>query len=565
MSETTQRILAPVFLACLLVCLLVAAFWRPGAQEAPPTKHQVVLLVPDLTVQDLRNAENYPALAQLARQSVVAVTPAPQLIVRKSHKLPDDVCSVVDWPVPSGRGNILFVPPATDYSVPDGYRTDGSALGDEILRAMGETQGTPLVAQYDDICRTERYAPLAMPDVTRNQRIESLKRLDPILARLTGEHGLPQDVCLLLVSGAASASSPSGETLCPVLLWRRAGAPGLLVSQTVRYTPGLITRNDMIATVAALVGRPNPSSTGHGAVVLPDEKSIERLAQGVGVWGHQARARRLIDGLPWLLIPFLALMAAAHFAAGGSIVALRGAYLAVALFLIIDLLLGSPALSRTPLAHEVAAGGRLYGLGGAASGLLVGTGILGIFLFGDKVARLSLWGAILFIVLLIPTLGGDTGGAIAALGGIVTLAVLNGPVLEWYRRALWIGVPAVVLLGAILTVYLFRNGLAGFLAARNPAVYLAHPAWLVMLILLGAGCYYLWKRPGARLHREEYASLIAIFVSTGLFVVADNNGLPGAAACLLCALPWLVVANTPRWTEGAGLRNDEPEGDGGKE
>jgi hypothetical protein len=514
-----------------------------------------------------------------------------------------------------------------DRDAADGVRTEPVAFAGAIRAAVHSDRVAPpsfIVAVFDDLYRTDRYAPLALPRATTAQRRSALQRLDEIVTRLTGPAGLPTDAPLLLVALVASDEAATrGERLGPVLLWSAASpAAGLLTSPSTRNTPGLVPNTDIGATVATLLnvderqrhigaGRPAATIAGNG----------DDLERRVAAWAAQVREQRLLVAVPWFLalallaaevlgrtgrtrpgsvvaaataaVP-LGLLAAAPLAPvappltglvyaiaaalplGAGIVAaltrplltVRAICLITTLTVIGDTLLGGPLLSRSPLSYSVVEAARFYGIGNEVSGVLLGSALMAVPLFGLAWGAALLWGAAVALTSAAPSLGADAGGFVADLAAFLSLMVF-GARNRKTKFALAVLLPLLCLL--LVAGYVWydagRGGAARTHVGETVALVQAHgPAaiaeivrrkalvnvrlaitspWAALLGVEAVLCTILWRRERLRSGWEERASFFAAAVGALVILLANDSGIVAAATCLLYPVAVLLATAPP--------------------
>lgn len=373
---TATRRFAP-----LLVLWLVLAGARAGHAGVGDAASSVVLvLAPGTSLADWRNnsgngSNNASALGDgLTGTTLVGVVPT-----GPASQSVDDACRALAWgtrvpgpgdlplgtvlrragvrviAIENGDGltrrviagpdtpGALMAPAATSawrVARPDassGIATDPIRLAQAVRAALQDrANNAPIlvVAAFDDLFRADRYAPLALPGATREQRQNALGRLGTLLGALTEAtpltdvEGLEPDAVLVVSPRPSAEAMGRGERLGPVLLWQR-GAPGaagrehgLLTSPSTRATPGLVALPDVAATIASLLGA-DPQNVGTGAgrpfrasetlrdqPLPPDSAAAAYLARRVAVWAAQGRELRLLVGVPYVLAAALLLGAA---------------------------------------------------------------------------------------------------------------------------------------------------------------------------------------------------------------------------------------------------------------
>jgi hypothetical protein len=322
----------------------------------------IVLLTPGVSLADLQNEEDAPALARLAARSPLGVMPT-----RAPGRDPDplrDACLMLGRgdrgaaPAPEddtlfaalkragvlaaviaddggAAGALLGLPPPVPFTyvtpdwrvsvpvLPDGIATDPEGFAGALLvaahRAAARPGKTLIIADFDDLYRVDRYAPLALPRATATHRREGLRRLNRAVAALTASDGLPggrMQLTLVTPVGEADAAT-NGERLGPVLIADAADTRnGLLSSASTRGRAGLVAATDIAATVAAQLGLPSDRyriGAGRPAyrVRVPGEGATSGayLAGRVAGWAAQARAQRALIYVPWILGALLAIAA----------------------------------------------------------------------------------------------------------------------------------------------------------------------------------------------------------------------------------------------------------------
>jgi hypothetical protein len=541
-----HRLTTPILLI-VLIWVIGASLLPSLSRSLPQAERVIVLLTPGLTVDDLRNEKIAPDLARLAKTSAVGVMPAPAPIQLKGRKLPVDACGRWEWLIPAERGTVVFPTYAEDYAAADGYRTEPDELVQEIYKTAQRAKAQPVIALFDDLCRNDRYAPLAMANVTRAEREYALRRLNQVAKGLSG---LSEGAVLVIVANVPAASAVrEGATFCPVLL-RSTKPPKtqnqLLTARSTGFQPGLLTRNDTATTLASLAKYAKPTSTGHIAVRVGSGDAPRSLQNQVQVWTGQGNARKVFDGLYWLLVPLVPLLGAALVASQGKRDVLYGAYFVVASVLILDTLLGNPLLQYTPLAHTVATGGRYYGLGGAASGLLAGSALLGIAIWADNPIRRTLWELIVVLTLGLPQVGGDTGAGMAVYIGFLWLAYSPDAGSAWRTLLLRIGGMTLAAYLVLLLFYGWRNGYEGIIAARLGENWGVTSVWLVIGGVLLVLCLLLWSSRNREETKGDEIGFFAVLATVGGFFLLDNQPFAAGATALLTLIPYLVVANAPR-------------------
>jgi hypothetical protein len=436
---------------------------------------------------------------------------------------------------------------------------------------------------------------------------------DAQLAELIGAAATalsPQD--LLIVAALAPREAPF-DGLAPIVARGPvfAGSLSQLTSATTRRS-GIVANIDLPPTVLHYFGLPAPASYRNGAVMGISGRLPLNLKQAVelDVRGRRVNTfRNLILPLGFLLqavfVPLavarrwprsprsraalmfalMLLPAASHLTAvlpfgwpklgwlaailataalGGLIVGLRGkttsravagyAFIAagtIMLVLIADQSAGAPLQPLVPLGYALGFGGRFYGIGNEASGLLMAAGVIAAGLV-SSVSRdtdaASRWVRRLVTVLLAvcpivviahPTLGADAGGTLAS---VICVGAFFMAVAPGRRKWLW-GVAVVALAaGALVVVARFD--------ATGPPETMTHVgrAWLRLSTEGGPYCTELVRRKVATawntMRLVPALSLICLWVLFWTYALLRPLGFVRRAYQALPAVraPLLAVA-----------------------
>jgi hypothetical protein len=226
---------------------------------------------------------------------------------------------------------------------PHGRATDPDALAraalDAVANARAANRSVLVVAGFDDLARADRYSAVALPEATREQRRDALRRLDRLISRLArGGAGAGDAAAALLVVTPIPAADAAArqERLGPLALFRDRGGPAagvdgagahpaaaLLTSPSTRGTPGLVAATDIATTVTTLLGLPPQKPAGGGVVGAGRAMRVVGVPRGsdgaaaaasylagrVAAWSAQAREQRLLVAVPWMLAGALLLAA----------------------------------------------------------------------------------------------------------------------------------------------------------------------------------------------------------------------------------------------------------------
>ncbi|MGZ4128141.1 MAG: hypothetical protein ACXVEX_08340 [Actinomycetota bacterium] len=157
----------------------------------------------------------------------------------------------------------------------------------------------------------------------------------------------------------------------------------------------------------------------------------------------------------------LAVVARALWALGGSLLAVALLTAAVPL---VDLLIGTPLGVRSPLAFQVAGGGRFYGIDGGMLGVVVGAEIVAAALWFERARHpqnAARWIALAFAasvwILGAPSFGSKFGAAPTAVPAFGVLAVVVGGKRFTRASIAAIAVATVVVTGVLIGVDALRT------------------------------------------------------------------------------------------------------------
>lgn len=360
-----------------------------------------------------------------------------------------------------------------------------------------------LVIDLGDTGLLADYMPLVVQARQEYFREQALERLDAVLAKLLSIHG---EEDLLMVVGLRAdkiLATEEGKLLVPLIVYG-PGFSGLLSSATTRR-PGVVAATDITATVLNHFGL-SSTDEGYGQplfsrgepnpipYLLTREKRMAATYRlrppllkgliiaiialtGLILLAHYFRWRRLnllkFGLLMILASPFVLLVLALAPAslwlvpAWAGLAALIAYFLskvdpgkglkiigaATALLIIFDALVGAPLQKNSILGYDAIAGCRYYGIGNEYMGALLGSTLLAL---GRTLAeRRLLAGFILaavVLVLMLPGLGANFGGALAALSGF-TFALFGLGIFREKKYRL----RAAALIAGALALLVFSN------------------------------------------------------------------------------------------------------------
>lgn len=379
-----------------------------------------------------------------------------------------------------------------------------------------------LVLDLGDTSRTQDSYPWAAPARREIFRGQALAQLDQFLGELLQLHG-PDD--LLLVVGLQAdkmLAREEGKMLVPIIAYGR-GLRGLLTSPTTRR-PGIVANIDVTATILDFFQLYQP-----GQIYGQPFRSIERpnsLTYLLKREREMAAVYRLrpplVKGFIALIVILIVLSLATYLRKGRHLKFLRLLLLAVtasplvmlalapvtsslwvlpawltlsgaialalinlppdkaltllgavtALLVIADALLGAPLQQRSVLGYDAIAGARYYGIGNEYMGALLGSSLLALKgLLTDKKVLAAMILAGITLLLMLPGVGANFGGALAALVGF-TVALVGLSAVATKKNRLLAGLSLVGMALVLVLVNLGSNQshVGRFLAAvlNNP-------------------------------------------------------------------------------------------------
>jgi hypothetical protein len=464
---------------------------------------------------------------------------------------------------------------------------------------------------------------------------ERLTDVDKLLGQIEG--GLsPHDV-LVVVSGDPSvARQKKGVRLSAVAIEGPGFGPGLLTSGTTRRD-GLITLTDLAPTIVDALGLPPLTGvTGRVATVVPrahaatylqrfdrdivraalDRYPLTRwmlilamvlvaIALAVTVLGSSARSTSMSRGLLAVLLLAVAAAPLSLYVNGAfhpsslSVAAIEAAGVALALALVaraalgltqglvvvlgltalvplIDLLIGTPLGVRSPIAFQVAGGGRFYGIDGGMLGVVVGAEIFAAALLIERARdqqRTSQLVALAFAasiwLLGAPSFGSKFGAPLTAVPAFGVLAVLIAGKRLTRASVGVIAIATLAVTGLLIAVDALRTsgaqshvaraveGRTGAWAIITRKVHLqwvttVHTIWTpAILVFAGAVAVLLWRRRDLVARAMEWHTMLrpalvaALVGSVAGFLFNDGGVLVTAPIAMFAASVVFSTLLTP--------------------
>ena len=599
MKRLRMAFFAPLILSVACGLILAALFAvrqnnAPISQVLPISRRPILVLIPGVELNDLRDAHNAPALAHLLETCPAAVFPiAPPLR-----------------------------PPQSQQISPDARL----ALARDRLGVSGKNPAQAgQVIVLDAVFRAEINAPLSLPESAQEARQDALRRVDAAAADLARRDTDVFFVSPLPASGRGAAERV-GWVLCkPGQTMQTTQRPaGLLTAPSTRHTPGLIAFADIGTTVYG-----TDATGGRVVETIAVQKPPAFLWTQTEKWTRQWEKTRPLVAVPWLLsglllaafwlrdtrprrsalcaylacalppalwaaalLPLLAgetsgivtfYALAALLAVGAACVfAWRNANPArvlqitagvTACLFAVDITLGGPLLGHSPLSFSPLEGARFYGAGNESAGIFLGASLVFALLCSPQKILWARGAVALIVVLLLglPVFGANAGATIAALVGWGTLLVCQAPAPRRKQAAAFVVACAALLLTALLLGEARRppsaqthigqaltrtgrgtngDGGSAIQIARRKVAMNAHLAvsspWAILLFAEIVLCAATFRKRHTK-QRPWHGGALPLFAGAAAAFVFNDSGVVMAAACLLYAPPFLLftLAKTP--------------------
>ncbi|MDI6869752.1 MAG: hypothetical protein QME79_00090 [Bacillota bacterium] len=414
--------------------------------------------------------------------------------------------------VPSGNVGTELARP--DPHFPTGRRTDYHRLLEEFRRFY--PQADLVVVETGDTSRLNRYADWLTAEQDARMRRRALRWFDTFLGEVARTVAWDRTLLVVAVPAPSPSAVARGELLTFVAAFGPDIRPGLLSSPTTRR-PGLVTGADVAPTILAWLGVPiPPSMTGRPltsqpfANPLPALLAFERTA--VATYAERPPLLRgyVILQIIFILSSLAALFLAPRLPRGASTVLRLGlvsltavplallllpwvqtgaldrdvlcligltavlvlmarflgrslsrtfvlVYLATALAILVDLVLGARLGRASLLGYDPLGGARYYGLGNEYMGVVIGAAVTGCTALLDLHPALRPhWRCLVLVPLglgaLLTGLSGFGANFGGFLGGVATLLVAWLAFREQRFQAKTLGLLAAVGGGLVAAV-----------------------------------------------------------------------------------------------------------------
>jgi hypothetical protein len=488
-----------------------------------------------------------------------------------------------------------------------------------------------IVVDAGDMARADWYGNLCFRPQAMAMRQWAALRTDLVLGEVLKRVDLRSSRIMFVSPCSPHWQLYSNRRMAPVLIVGEGITHGLITSGSTRR-PGLITNTDIAAGVLGYFGlKIPPSVIGRPPTSMAKSNPLSFLV-AVDAYVTQQNDRLILMRLmatvltfviiavlllrrwpevtsrlalvPAMVAPLMAIlplfgsytvMVSGAILAGMAVViallilllriravhALIGLCAALCLIVAADLFRGGTLLANSPFSYSPSEGARFYGLGNEMSGSLVGAAIVVVFgLVGPLVGRMpgirrlrtlicvACFGG-LAVLAGAPTLGADTGGALASLAvAAAALGVLASGKMTTKRWLIVIGA-SVAAFGLIAVLdhlrgtggethlgkafELVTSGRAaefGLIIARKVGMnlkLLQSSMWSKLLLVSVGAMVYL--RATSRGKRPIWTAQAVKLIAVGALVafLVNDSGVVGAATCLVYA--WSLEAITRSSTE----------------
>lgn len=514
-----------------------------------------------------------------------------------------------------------------DSSAPYGIRTHNDALVTAFRSAINHADF--IVVDVGDTARAAIYAQHCVDTQGAKLRRRALESADEALGKLISDIDLTRDRIILVSTNPSPQAVDNFDFLPPVIIAGRGIAHGLLSSGST-HRSGIITNTDIASSVLeyfnteppySFVGSPVTVGSGSASELVGMNKDImlqmqrQPIMRGIAVFLAAfvillslyilKRGQAAPGWLQWaallpvsLMLAVLWLPAVADFTILGSLIALAGLIAVIlgalrlvnhsplkALGLIcgavvatvtVDMLRGAVLLRDSILSYTPVNGARYYGIGNEHMGSVIGAAMIGAgFLAaaqaGKKAFRMPmltvLLGAVVIIIGL-PPLGANAGGAMSAMAAVVAGLILwRGQGID-RKRVIIVAAAVIGALGLLVVVdsmlpgstqshmgkaaHLIATGGIGEIGTiieRKVAMnlmLLQYSTWSKLLIVSVAAVIALLsvrdRNVIGRLRKipHIHSGVIAASVGTAAALLLNDSGVVAAATAFIYV--WTLVA-----------------------
>lgn len=395
-----------------------------------------------------------------------------------------------DGTIPSGDISLNCL--TKDFMFPYALRTDYEKIFN-IFKVQLQNNDF-IVIETGDTSRLEDYKSLLKPNIYKKHKQNALMRSDELIGKIIQCIDLEKDLLIIASITPSIEMIQKGNNLTPIILAGKNFGKGILTSTTTRRK-GLITNIDIPSLIAFYFNiTPHPTVMGGRLSSIFSDNSLEvKQLESKSLSNYIFRPiiiktyigvqivifltalyflliRKnpfpnfiiiILKNLMWIIASLpLALLLISPLSTSSLYIFIIYLFLITAvitliahippqkkdtfliintltfLFLILDILAGSPLMKTSVLGYCPIIGGRFYGIGNEYMGILIGSLITGTTLFIDrfkteyKIIPLIITAVFyLFTVYIMasPVLGANVGGTItAALALFITYLKISG-------------------------------------------------------------------------------------------------------------------------------------------
>lgn len=371
-----------------------------------------------------------------------------------------------------------------DFMSPFGLKTDYDALFNAYKEVKNKADF--IVIQTGDTYRLNKY--MSISDERLGQvKAEMFEEIDGLLGKVL-ENCNEDTLFMLVVPFPSSEDVAKGRRLTPVIVFNDSLSKGVLTSATTKRD-GIITNTDLAAHILSYFQIAKPSvMTGHQMISKSIDEPLDYLKNlnEISVFNYTFRGTvvktyigfiivvlllsfvlmiyfkpyvKLVKPLliavlitptallilplfnPWNTVKFVICListvtilslSAFHIFKDNLKIFISTCLLSTGIILL-DTFLGNPLMRVSILGYDPIVGARFYGIGNEYMGFLLGTTIVGTAALIDKYrdqgkllkAVSIIIYAIVLITLMLPTLGTNVGGTMAAFIGLGTATLLH--------------------------------------------------------------------------------------------------------------------------------------------
>lgn len=534
----------------------------------------------------------------------------------------------------------LVVP---DPKAPYGVRTDSQTILRELERVSRVSRF--IVIDFGDTLRADRYAESCTRDQAVFNKHRSIAGLNKLVGQLVKKLDVDKDLLVLLSPAPPSFTDLEEERLTPVVFYGPGYRSGFLLSASTRREGVVTISDIAPSVLSFLDIKDREGMTGREVGTEPGEnvgQTLQDINLNASLQAQRQSAMRgssVVQSVVVVLVTVCVLLFAAYpikrfavwlalvpaalpvtmlvlplvcsFGLVGAVIVLSVITAAVVVLcaalmrsplrafvwlcgalvfgLMVDLLIGAPIISASIAGYNLAEGARYYGIGNELMGTMLGAALIGTgaALAGVRLSHrvrvliATVVLALLFIFIGLPSLGANTGGALAAVPAVAVMLLVRQGWKPSVRGVALIVVITVLAVGSLFALDAVRGAgsqshmgrVVG--AAANGGgsellmvfqrklalnfMLVSTSLWsrLLGLSILASGLIYWWSRKmmgNSFLDREESAAVMGCTVGIAAAFIFNDSGVVAAATCAVFLWMFLVLktAHCPITKKKAG-------------